>query len=101
MTKLTTLLLASLFTTASFAASEQNLYQCVNKQTLAQDASCVANMIANNQEFKIELDAVNQQAADLDNDKVLSLMRMNPNDLSIEVIALSEAPTESNTSTKL
>ena len=101
MKKFTTLLLAGLFTTTSYAASEQNLYQCVNKQTFEQDASCIANMIANNQDFKIEQDAVIATAANLDNDKVLSLMRMNPNDLSIEVIALADEPETQTPAKKL
>ncbi|MCU4676469.1 hypothetical protein N7931_12595 [Catenovulum sp. 2E275] len=101
MKKLTPILLASLFSASCLAANSQNIYQCVNKQTFEQDAACVANLIADNQEFKIELESVNQQAANLDNDKVLSLMRMNPNDLSIEVIALSEEVTEQTESKKL
>ncbi|WAJ69507.1 hypothetical protein [Catenovulum adriaticum] len=94
MKKLTAFLLASSFTASCFAANEANIYQCINKQTLTQNPSCIANTIASHPNLQIELNAINQQAAHLDKDKVLSLMRMNPNDLSIEVVALSEEKTK-------
>lgn len=90
MKKFTVFLLASSFTATCLAANNPNIYQCINKQTLEQDPSCIANTIANHPNLQTELNSINQQAAHLDKDKVLSLMRMDPNNLSIEVVALSE-----------
>lgn len=78
------------FTFTGYAANQQNIYDCVNKQTLEQNSTCIADMISKQQSFEIQMQDIAMQSKTYNSEQVLSLMKMNPNDLTIEVVALSD-----------
>ncbi|MER2491376.1 hypothetical protein [Catenovulum sediminis] len=93
-------LVLSVFVSAAYANNTNNLYQCVDKQTLQQDAACIANLIDNNSKLQTEIAAINQDAAQLDNGLSLAVMTMNRDNLHIEIVAVEE-PMKADASDKL
>ncbi|WP_016954055.1 hypothetical protein [Catenovulum agarivorans] len=82
---------------ASFTANAQlktNIYDCVDKTTLQQNAECIANTISNNAQLKQEIALIEQDAANFNQPMALAMMKMNPKDLSIEVVALTNKTVE-------
>lgn len=90
-------LIAGLTLAASFSAHAQqktNIYDCVDKTTLQQNAECIANTISNNAQLKQEIALIEQDAANFNQPMALAMMTMNPQDLSIEVVALTNKTVE-------
>ncbi|EWH09082.1 soluble pyridine nucleotide transhydrogenase [Catenovulum agarivorans DS-2] len=82
---------------ASFSTQAEqkvNIYNCVDKTTLQQNAECIANTISNNVQLKQEIAMIEQDAANFNQPMALAMMKMNPQDLSIEVIALTNKTVE-------
>lgn len=84
-------------TAVSFTSNAQlktNIYDCVDKTTLQQNAECIANTINNNSKLKQEIALIEQDAANFNQPMALAMMTMNPKDLSIEVVALTSPSVE-------
>ena len=80
----------SVFVSAAYANNTNNIYQCVDKQTLQQDAACIAKLIDNNSKLQTEIAAINQDAAQFDNGLSLAIMTMNRDNLNIEIVAVED-----------
>lgn len=90
MRKFLTIVTLSLLGTVAHAETDNQLFKCVDKATLALNSECVSSQITDSSLFKQAQQNIITQA-DVNSDFVVATISLDPETLNIEVVAHHDA----------